>query len=131
MTTHEISLTGGTVSLEHQERTTRKFRLLLGETTISLPVSAFPFHVDRQGNEIFLWVEVPINDEESADQTFQAYRTGQAQRTDVCHAYVGSVLEKDTDLLMWHVYATHTHTPEEIDAVAVVNSFIGQWESEA
>jgi len=128
MTMHEISLTGGQASLEHQERTILKFRLLLGETTISLPVSAIPIHVDEQESELFVWVEVPVESEESCDRTFRVYGTGWPQRTDVCHLYVGTVVIHSTDMV-WHVYATHTHTPEEIDAVALVNSFIGEWES--
>ncbi len=113
--------------MEHQERTILKFRLFPGETTIPLPVSALPLHVDMVVDEIFLWVEVPFGDEEAVDRTFRVYLTGAPQHTDVCHNYLGSVIGSHADL-EWHVYATHTHTPDDLNAFAAVSTFVGEME---
>lgn len=124
MTMHEISLLGGEFSLEHEERTVLKFPLQFGETVFPLPDGGIPIHVGVQGEQLMVWVELPTGDVESSDRHFQVYGTGWAQRTDVCHNFLGTIMDGD---MVWHVYETHKHTQDEVDAISAVKDMIGDW----
>lgn len=123
---HSISLLedGGIGGLEHEERVVLKFQIELGETTIPMADSGIPLMVGEQEGGLVVWVELPTDtDAPTSDRTFQVYGTGWAQRTDVCHGFLGTVISEDG--YVWHVYETHQHTEDEIEAIRLIDAFMG------